>query len=199
MKRILIAPVSLVMLAALLVGCGKKDESRYGGTIVQSGDYKFETVFSNIGVEIYPTRKSDPVVVTGVVGSATVRVEGKDARWADLQERDGALFVPFAFPVTAGYQATVDFNIQGLDGAQEASIDFSAPYEPTRLYGWTCRKHPAITTLRRGKCVKCDQADKVPAEVWFQCPNHPEVVSFRFGECEKCDGVTLALRPVGDR
>ncbi len=199
MKQMLIIVVSLTIFAALLTGCGKKKKVEHGGVIFQSGEYSFETVFSNLGVEIYPTKKSGPVLLSGVVGSATVFVEGEDPRWADLQERDDALFVPFVFPTVGGYQAKVEFNIQKLDGKAEEVIKYTAPVELNKLYGWTCPNHPAITTLRPGKCVKCDKADKVPAEVIFQCPKHTDVVSLHYGKCDLCEGISLAIRPVVDR
>jgi len=194
-KRISILFV-LSMFVALLPGCGKKVETgKHGGKMVEASGYEFEPVFSNRGVELFVTRDMQPEPIDGVVGSATVEQEGKPPRWADLRSEGGRLLVPYSFPTMAGYSADVKFDIKGLGKNPEDQIEFSAPFEMTTLYGYTCLKHPAITTLRPGKCVKCGGTDKVETQVRFQCAVHNDVWALQYGECEKC-GTTLVLRPV---
>ncbi len=196
MKRIFSTVLILSILIALLSGCGRKEKKgEHGGTIVKAAGYSFEPVFSNFGVEIYVSRGSKPVPIEGVVGSATVEQEGKPPRWADLRAEVERLLVPYAFPTIAGYSANVRFNIKGLEEDREKTVEFAAPFRMTVLYGYSCPKHPEITTLRRGKCVKCGGADKVETKVRFQCSVHDDVWSMTYGECEQC-GTTLVLRPV---
>lgn len=197
MRRKIRAALAFLTVVALAAGCGGKPKSEHGGVLVEAGDYRCEIVFSNLGAELYLSGKSGPVEMAGVAGSASVEAEGEHPRWADIQVKDDHLFMPYDFPVTEKYQANVTFTIKGAGGENGKPIQFSAPYEPVVLHGWTCPRHPDVTTLRRGRCVKCGGAEKVPAEVHFVCPRHPDVVSLRYGECEQCGGANLVIRPVG--